>query len=125
MIIPVKIRHPTSVSNLMYPNSVTKVTVCYDLQDGQEGLSSLVHTIGNIQSLLLTIMCAAVKMIVWRKLSCSGTSDEADQLESSCLVDAAIAFCKLQHLDPTISVKTQVRVSFILLIRFMVLIFRC
>ncbi|VAI01133.1 unnamed protein product [Triticum turgidum subsp. durum] len=76
--------------------------------DGQEGLSSLVHIIGNIQSLLLTIMCAAVKMIVWRKLSCSGTSDEADQLESSCLVDAAIAFCKLQHLDPTISVKTQV-----------------
>ncbi|KAE8809006.1 hypothetical protein D1007_14433 [Hordeum vulgare] len=76
--------------------------------DGQEGLSSLVHIIGNIQSLLLTIMCAAVKMIVWRKLSCSGTLDEADQLESSCLVDAAIAFCKLQHLDPTISVKTQV-----------------
>nr|BBB89279.1 tetratricopeptide-like helical domain containing protein [Hordeum vulgare subsp. vulgare] len=79
-----------------------------DTSDGQEGLSSLVHIIGNIQSLLLTIMCAAVKMIVWRKLSCSGTSDEADQLESSCLVDAAIAFCKLQHLDPTISVKTQV-----------------
>ena len=123
MIIPVKIRHPTPVSNLMDPNSVTKVTVCYYLQDWQEGLSSLVHIIGNIQSLLLTIMCAAVKMIVWRKLSCSGTSDEADQLESSCLVDAAIAFCKLQHLDPTISVKTQVCVSFILLIRFMVLFF--
>ena len=68
-------------------------------------------------------MCAAVKMIVWRKLSCSGTSDQADQLESSCLVDAAIAFCKLQHLDPTISVKTQVHVTFILPIQFMVLIF--
>ncbi|KAM0822283.1 hypothetical protein ACQ4PT_071592 [Festuca glaucescens] len=79
-----------------------------DTSDGQDGLSSLVFIIGGIQSLLLKIMCAAVKMIVWRKLSCSGTSDQADQLDSSCLVDAAIAFCKLQHLDPTISVKTQV-----------------
>ncbi|PNT74299.1 uncharacterized protein LOC100823822 isoform X2 [Brachypodium distachyon] len=77
-----------------------------DISDGQDGLS--LHIIGGIQSLLLTIMCAAVKMISWRKLSCSGTSYQADHLESSCLVDAAIAFCKLQHLDPTISVKTQV-----------------
>jgi hypothetical protein len=53
-------------------------------------------------------MCAAVKIILSRKLSCSGTSYQVDQLESSCLIDAAIAFCKLQHLDPTISIKTQV-----------------
>uniref|UniRef100_A0ACD5W9S4 Uncharacterized protein n=1 Tax=Avena sativa TaxID=4498 RepID=A0ACD5W9S4_AVESA len=79
-----------------------------DTSDGEDGLSSLVYIISGIQSLLLKIMCAAVKMIVWRKLSCSGTSDQADQLDSSCLIDAAIAFCKLQHLDPTISVKTQV-----------------
>jgi hypothetical protein len=101
-----------------------KVTVWLSyLQDGQDGLSSLVYIIGGIQSLLLKIMCAAVKMIVWRKLSCSGTSDQADQLDSSCLVDAAVAFCKLQHLDPTVSVKTQVHATFILPIQFMVLIF--
>ncbi|CAM0875407.1 unnamed protein product [Alopecurus aequalis] len=69
--------------------------------DGQDGSSSLLYIIGGIQSLLLKIMCAAVKMIVL------GTSDQADQLESSCLVNAAIAFCKLQHLDPRISIKTQ------------------
>nr|CAB3493660.1 unnamed protein product [Digitaria exilis] len=34
--------------------------------------------------------------------------NSVDQLESSCLIDAAIAFCKLQHLDPTISIRTQV-----------------
>ena len=78
------------------------------LQDGQDGWSSLVSIVGDIQSLLLTIMCAAVKIILSRKLSCSGTSYQVDQLESSCLIDAAIAFCKLQHLDPTISIKTQV-----------------
>ena len=77
------------------------------LQDGQDGWSSLVSIVGDIQSLLLTIMCAAVKIILSRKLSCS-TSYQVDQLESSCLIDAAIAFCKLQHLDPTISIKTQV-----------------
>ena len=70
--------------------------------------------VGDIQSLLLTIMCAAVKIILSRKLSCSGTSYQVDQLESSCLIDAAIAFCKLQHLDPTISIKTQVCTTFIL-----------
>ena len=70
--------------------------------------------VGDIQSLLLTIMCAAVKIILSRKLSCSGSSYQVDQLESSCLIDAAIAFCKLQHLDPTISIKTQVYTTFIL-----------
>ncbi|XP_066371477.1 calcineurin-binding protein 1 isoform X2 [Miscanthus floridulus] len=79
-----------------------------DNSDGQDGWSSLVSIVGDIQSLLLTIMCAAVKIILLRKLSCSGTSYQVDQLESSCLIDAAIAFCKLQHLDPTISIKTQV-----------------
>ncbi|XP_062212069.1 calcineurin-binding protein 1-like isoform X1 [Phragmites australis] len=79
-----------------------------DNSDGQDGWSSLISIVGDIQSLLLTIMCAAVKMILSRKFSCFGTSYQVDQLESSCLVDAAIAFCKLQHLDPTISIKTQV-----------------
>ncbi|KAJ1281626.1 hypothetical protein BS78_04G319800 [Paspalum vaginatum] len=79
-----------------------------DNSDGLDGWSSLVSIVGDIQSLLLTIMCAAVKIILSRKPSCSGTSYQVDQLESSCLIDAAIAFCKLQHLDPTISIKTQV-----------------
>ncbi|KAL6893667.1 hypothetical protein ACP4OV_007765 [Aristida adscensionis] len=79
-----------------------------DTSDGHDGWSSLISIVGDIQSLLLTIMCAAVKMILSRKFSYSGTSYQVDQLESSCLVDTAIAFCKLQHLDPTISIKTQV-----------------
>ncbi|KAL5683471.1 hypothetical protein ACJX0J_009856, partial [Zea mays] len=79
-----------------------------DNSDGQDGWSPLMSIVGDIQSLLLTIMCAAVKIILSRKLSCSGTSYQVDHLECSCLIDAAIAFCKLQHLDPTISIKTQV-----------------
>ncbi|KAG8062156.1 hypothetical protein GUJ93_ZPchr0003g16628, partial [Zizania palustris] len=79
-----------------------------DNSDEQDGFSSLVSIVGDFQSLLLTIMCAAVKMILSRKHSCTGPSYQADQLESSCLVDAAIAFCKLQHLDPMISIKVQV-----------------
>ncbi|OEL37163.1 hypothetical protein BAE44_0001817 [Dichanthelium oligosanthes] len=79
-----------------------------DNSDEQDGWSSLVSIVGDIQSLLLTIMCAAVKIILSRKLSCSGIPYQVDQLESSCLIDAAIAFCKLQHFDPTISIKTQV-----------------
>lgn len=74
----------------------------------QDEFSSLVCIIASIQSLLLTVMCSAVRMILSQKSSSSGTSVQTDQLECLCLVDAAIAFCKLQHIDPTVSVKTQV-----------------
>uniref|UniRef100_A0A0E0KHJ8 Uncharacterized protein n=1 Tax=Oryza punctata TaxID=4537 RepID=A0A0E0KHJ8_ORYPU len=62
-----------------------------DNPDGQDGFSSLVSIVGDFQSLLLTIMCAAVKMILSRKHSCTGTSYQTDQLESSCLVDLIVA----------------------------------
>ncbi|CAA7407719.1 unnamed protein product [Spirodela intermedia] len=37
-----------------------------------------------------------------------GAVSQSDQLKSGSLVDAAIAFCKLQHLDPTVPIKAQV-----------------
>ncbi|XP_072951059.1 calcineurin-binding protein 1 isoform X2 [Typha angustifolia] len=79
-----------------------------DSSDGQECFSSLICILADIQSLLLAVMCSAVKLILVKKVSSSGTSNHADQFESWFLVDAAIAFCKLQHLDPSVSVKSQV-----------------
>lgn len=34
--------------------------------------------------------------------------NKSEQIESTCLVDAAISFCKLQHLDPSVTIKSQV-----------------
>jgi calcineurin-binding protein cabin-1 len=53
-------------------------------------------------------MCLVIRALP--SLKCSGLpgADPNEQLESSCFVDAVVAFCKLQHLDFSISVKKQV-----------------
>ncbi|KAK1288401.1 hypothetical protein QJS10_CPB19g00805 [Acorus calamus] len=73
-----------------------------------DGASVLTAVIGDIQSLLLTVMSSIVKTIFYQKISGLGSSNLGELLEARCFVDAAIAFCKLQHLDPVTSVKTQV-----------------
>lgn len=64
--------------------------------------------LGQVQYLLLTIMCHVIRGLP--SLKCSGLAgaDPNEQIESSCFVDAAVAFCKLQHLDFSIPVKKQV-----------------
>ncbi|MCD7464840.1 hypothetical protein HAX54_053492, partial [Datura stramonium] len=66
-----------------------------------------VTVIGDIQSLLLMFMCNVANTYSCKKFSCSGISDHREQRESLYFVDAAIAFCKLQHLIPNVSIKTQ------------------
>lgn len=88
--------------------SVSRMKKSIDQSDTHRSPSSLNCIISDIQSLLLTVMSNAVRTILIQK--CSGTSSSVsmDQFNGSCLVDAAIAFCKLQHLDPSISIKAQV-----------------
>ncbi|KAJ0982834.1 hypothetical protein J5N97_011089 [Dioscorea zingiberensis] len=74
----------------------------------KDGFKQLVCIIGDIQSLVLNVMCGAVRLILNQKVPNSSTSNQMDQMEIWCLVDAVIAFCKLQHLDPSVPVKTQV-----------------
>ncbi|KAJ4958761.1 hypothetical protein NE237_025872 [Protea cynaroides] len=64
--------------------------------------------IGDIQSLLLTVMCNIVSIFLCKKSSGSGSAEQTELKESLCFVDAAIAFCKLQHLNQTVPVKSQV-----------------
>ncbi|PHT74111.1 hypothetical protein T459_21388, partial [Capsicum annuum] len=63
--------------------------------------------IGDIQSLLLMFMCNVANTYSCKKFSASGISDHREQRESLYFVDAAIAFCKLQHLIPNVPIKTQ------------------
>lgn len=64
--------------------------------------------LGQVQCLLLTIMCHVVRALPSLKSSGIAGADPYEQLESSCFVDAAVAFCKLQHLDLSVSVRKQV-----------------
>ena len=60
--------------------------------------------LGQVQCFLLTIMCRVVQAL---PSSIAGANPN-EQLESSCFADAVVAFCKLQHLDLSISVKMPV-----------------
>ncbi|CAK9158814.1 unnamed protein product [Ilex paraguariensis] len=64
-------------------------------------------TIGDIQSLLLAHMCNIASMYFSKKTSGPGSSDQNDLSQRCCFIDATIAFCKLQHLNPAVPVKTQ------------------
>lgn len=65
--------------------------------------------ISDIQSSLLMFMCNIANTYSCKKFSGPGISDHREQRESSYFVDAAIAFCKLQHLILNVPIKAQVR----------------
>ncbi|KHN18137.1 Calcineurin-binding protein cabin-1 [Glycine soja] len=71
----------------------------------RDGLFVPTRSICQMQSLLLLIMSHVANILALNKASAQVISDQA---ESSCFVDAAIVFCKLQHLCPTTPIKTQV-----------------
>jgi calcineurin-binding protein cabin-1 len=72
--------------------------------------------IGDLQSLLLVVMCNVASNFLCKKSSGPVVVDETDQKQQCCFVDAATAFCKLQHLNPTVPVKTQVNHTLVFLV---------
>lgn len=81
---------------------------CFSWLCSQNGIIAPVSCIGDIQSLLLSVMCNVASILVWKK---SSGLVIADQVERCCFVNATIAFCKLQHLNPTTAIKTQVSLT--------------
>ncbi|KAG6649279.1 calcineurin-binding protein 1 isoform X3 [Carya illinoinensis] len=84
---------------------VSQVKNFIDQAGDSNGVIVPMSCIGDIQSLLLSVMCNVASI-----LSCKKSSGlvVGDQAERCCFVDSAIAFCKLQHLKPTLPVKAQV-----------------
>uniref|UniRef100_A0A803LBH5 Calcineurin-binding protein 1 n=1 Tax=Chenopodium quinoa TaxID=63459 RepID=A0A803LBH5_CHEQI len=65
-------------------------------------------SIADIQALLLALMCNIARMSFCKKPSGVSSPDHGELKRKCFFVNAAIAFCKLQHLDLTIPIKTQV-----------------
>ncbi|GMI95007.1 Calcineurin Binding protein 1 [Hibiscus trionum] len=86
---------------------VSQVKIFIDQSEDSSG-TSLVSIFSDIQSLLLAIMYNIANDVLCKKSSMPVTVDQLEQKQSNCFIDAAIAFCKLQHLDPSVTVKTQV-----------------
>lgn len=90
------------------PRVASQIKIAVDQNVNHSDSSSLNAVIGEFQSLLLTIMCHSVRKILHFRNTNSGTLSHANHFDSWCLVDAAISFCKLQHLDTSVSIKLQV-----------------
>lgn len=71
----------------------------------QDSNSVPMSSIGDLQCLLLSVMCNVASIFLCKK---SPELVIADEIEQSCFIEASIAFCKLQHLNHMIPVKTQV-----------------
>ncbi|XWS70284.1 hypothetical protein CRYUN_Cryun03dG0034900 [Craigia yunnanensis] len=77
-------------------------------QSGDSSGTVLFSIFSDIQSLLLAIMYNIANNVLCKKSSMPVIVDQLEQNQSNCFIDAVIAFCKLQHLDPSVAVKTQV-----------------
>ncbi|KAK8963966.1 hypothetical protein KSP40_PGU011594 [Platanthera guangdongensis] len=86
----------------------SRMRIIIDQNEGHACIDSLEGVSGDIQNLLLTVICSTVGQILNQKVSITGSFNPTDQSECCLLVDAAIAFCKLQHLQPSVSAKAQV-----------------
>lgn len=71
----------------------------------QDNIVVPTSSINDIQSLLLSVMCNVAGIFICKK---SSGLVIADETEKNCFIEAAIALCKLQHLNVTVPVKTQV-----------------
>ncbi|KAJ0251943.1 Calcineurin-binding protein 1 [Hirschfeldia incana] len=87
---------------------ITQVKNFLDQLDNSNDVVAPRDCIAGIQSLLLTVMSNIVRHFLSKRYSDSQIADEIDEEQKSCFLDAAIGFCKLQHLDSTISTKYQV-----------------
>ncbi|XP_027356067.1 calcineurin-binding protein 1 isoform X2 [Abrus precatorius] len=84
---------------------ISQVKKVIDHRGDSDGLAVPSSSICQMHSLLLLIMSYVASIVVCNKASAQEISDQA---ESICFIDASIVFCKLQHLDPTTPIKTQV-----------------
>jgi len=77
--------------------------------DVQDDMVAPRDCVAGIQALLLRVMSNIVRHFFSKRYSDSQNADGIEEEKKSCFLDAAIGFCKLQHLDATISTKYQVR----------------
>ncbi|MED6192117.1 hypothetical protein PIB30_007294 [Stylosanthes scabra] len=84
---------------------ISQVKKVIDHRRDSDGLTVPTNSIFQMQSLLLLIMRYVANLLVCNKASEQVVSDEEG---NNCFVDAAIVFCKLQHLSPATPIKTQV-----------------
>ncbi|KAK4742823.1 hypothetical protein SAY87_000824 [Trapa incisa] len=87
---------------------VSKVRIQIDQSGEHNGNIFSARSIRDMQYLLLAAMCQFVKMLPSKNSAGCLPANVTEQKQQGCFISAAIAFCKFQHLDPTVPIKTQV-----------------
>ncbi|KAL3650774.1 hypothetical protein CASFOL_007177 [Castilleja foliolosa] len=77
------------------------------INSSENSKNILVAVIGDIQSLLLTVMCNIANSCFCKKSSGLGVLESIEQTEQCYFVDAAIAFFKLYYLNVNVPIKSQ------------------
>ncbi|ESQ53881.1 hypothetical protein EUTSA_v10026823mg, partial [Eutrema salsugineum] len=87
---------------------ISQVKNFLDQSDNSNGMVAPRDCVAGLQSLLLTVMSNIASHFLSKRYSDSQNADGIEEEQKSCFLDAAIGFCKLQHLDSTMSTKSQV-----------------
>ncbi|XP_010432657.1 PREDICTED: uncharacterized protein LOC104716887 [Camelina sativa] len=87
---------------------ISQVKNFLDQSGNTNGMVTPRDCVAGIQALLLTVMSYIVRHFLSKRYSDSQNADGIEEEKKSCFLDAVIGFCKLQHLDSTISTKHQV-----------------
>ncbi|KAK9211168.1 hypothetical protein WN943_000542 [Citrus x changshan-huyou] len=82
---------------------ISQVKNFIDQSRDYNGFNVLVSSICDIQCLLLAVMYNVASNFLSKKFSGPLNIDQTDQKLQCCFVNAAIAFCKLQYLKPTVT----------------------
>ncbi|KAL7168037.1 hypothetical protein ACSBR2_038470 [Camellia fascicularis] len=90
----------------LFPQSLRVQQRCFTFT--ANGFIALLRIIGDIQSLLLTLMCNIASTYFSKKSAGPAISDQIEQSRRCCFIDSAILICKLQHLNPNVPIKTQI-----------------
>ncbi|KAL6985490.1 hypothetical protein U1Q18_018864 [Sarracenia purpurea var. burkii] len=101
--------------NQLVADEVKAISLCasqmknlIDPSGNSNDFSPMLRVIGDIQSSLMALMCNIANISFSKKSSVPGTPDQIEQSQRCCFIDAAIAFWKLQHLNPSVPIKTQI-----------------
>ncbi|KNA19664.1 hypothetical protein SOVF_059500 isoform B [Spinacia oleracea] len=86
----------------------SRVKKFIDQHNGLKEINIPRNSIADIQALLLALMCNIARMCFCKKPSDVSSPDQNEEKQKCFFVNAVIAFCKLQHLDLSIPIKTQV-----------------
>ncbi|XP_031102480.1 calcineurin-binding protein 1 [Ipomoea triloba] len=102
---------PNNLQCHMFAEEVKAISECISriksIMSGNSNVLVQTTILVDIQSLLLKLMCKIANSYLCQRSSVMENSDQSEPRDRCYFIDAAIAFCKLQHLIANVPIKSQ------------------